>query len=293
MLTGGNVESRAVPMLLLHGGGSDNSGISWFHSFTALGADRRLIAIDLPGFGGTQEIPPLHGPKPMADFVARVAHEVGVSSAIVVGVSMGGDVALNVALRHPGLVAGLVLISPGGLAPRVKGPFTHRFAWLGAQLPDWLLLPLSRVANMFTGSVIRAIVADPTTLPVEVRDEFIRESRAPRAGIAYGRYNQATLGHARLTNDLTGEVSSIVAPTLLFHGLKDPIVDPEGSRRAAGLIRHARLVLLPNAGHWGQLEAHDTFATVTLEFLADIAPPPSPRPEPEPPLTYGRTHYDL
>ncbi len=88
-----------------------------------------MVAVDLPGFGGSRDAPALGGPDAMADFVVRVAAELGITRAAVFGVSMGGDVAMNVALRHPGFVAGLVLIAPGGLAERVGGPVTHYFTW--------------------------------------------------------------------------------------------------------------------------------------------------------------------
>ena len=270
VLLGGRDDGVGTPLLLIHGGGTDSAGISWFRAFNAFGADRRVVAVDLPGFGGTQEIPALGGPQPMADFVVDVARALGMPRAAVAGVSMGGDVALNVALRHPEFTAALILIAPGGLTERVGGRVTHFFSWLGAQLPDWVLLPLARVANRFTGPVLRAIVKDPATLPSEVVEEFVRESRVPGAGIAYGRYNQATLGRKSMRNNLLPRVHEITAPTLLFHGQDDPMVSPSDSQRAAELIPDARLVLAPGTGHWAQLEAHDLFAEETRRFLASL-----------------------
>lgn len=266
----GGTGNRNTPVVLIHGGGTDNAGISWFRSFSALGADRKVIAIDLPGFGGTREIPPLGGPGPMADFVVRVAEELAISKAVVAGVSMGGDVALNVARRHPDFAAALILIGPGGLADSVGGRPTHFVSWLGAQLPDWALLPLARLANQFAGTVLKAIVNDPATLPAEVVDEFVREARASKAGLGYARYNQATLGRSRLTNNLLPVVHEISAPTLFFHGQDDPIVDPAGSRRAAGLMPNAQLLIVPQTGHWAQLEAHELFIESARAFLRDV-----------------------
>ncbi|MDJ1371819.1 alpha/beta fold hydrolase [Gulosibacter molinativorax] len=273
VLKGGQAAGPGVPLVMIHGGGYDHAGISWYRSFESLGSARRLYAADLPGFGGSRAIAPLHGPVEMADFVVRVMNTMGVDRAVVVGVSMGGDVALNVVLQHPEFVAGLVLVSPGGLAERVGDPFTHRLAWLGAQIPDWLLLPMTRVANRYSGSAIKAFVKDASRLPDEVKREFVKEARAPRAGIAYGRYNQATLGRTRLTNNLRGRMHEIKVPTMLFHGAEDPMVSPDDSRYAAGAIPDARLVLVPDTGHWGQLEAHDAFTDAVLEFLAEIDPP--------------------
>lgn len=118
--------------------------------------------------------------------------------------------------------------------------------------------------------MLKAIVADPATLPPEVVDEFVREARAPRAGIAYGRYNQATLGRTRLRNNLLPRVHKITAPTLLFHGEADPMVSPADSRRAAEAIPGAQLVLVPGVGHWAQLEAHDRFATEARRLLSSL-----------------------
>ena len=259
-----------IPAILVHGGGTDNAGISWYRLFEPLAAGREVWALDLPGFGGSIEAPAVGGPRALAAVVAEVLQTLGVSRVLAFGVSMGGDVVLNLALDHPDLLAGLVLIAPGGLVPLFKNPRAHYWAWLAAQSPDWLLLPASRLANRFVGTALKAIVKDPATLPDEVVQEFVREARDPRGGIAYGRYNQATLGRRRMLNDLSERVGEITVPCLVFHGADDPLVDPEGSRRAAERMPDARLVLVPNCGHWAQLEAHDRFLAEVEPFLAEI-----------------------
>jgi pimeloyl-ACP methyl ester carboxylesterase len=124
VLVGGPTDAATIPAVLIRGGGTDNVGISWFHAFSALGADRRVIALDLPSFGGTMDVPPVGGPAPMSDLVVRVVDGLGLGTAAL-GVSMGGDVALNVALGQPDRPAALVLVAPGGLAERVGGRTTH------------------------------------------------------------------------------------------------------------------------------------------------------------------------
>jgi pimeloyl-ACP methyl ester carboxylesterase len=206
----------------------------------------------------------------MADVLAEAMTTLGIGPAAVCGVSMGGDVALNLALTHPERVAGLVLIAPGGLAPALGSAGRHRAAWLAAQLPDPVLLPAGRLANRFARAALRNIVKDPARLPAEVVDEFARLARDPRSVLGYSRYNQATLGRDRMLNDLTGRVQRISVPALFFHGADDPIVNPEGSRRAAELMPRARLVLVPDCGHWAQLERHDEFLAEVRPFLADL-----------------------
>lgn len=261
------------PIMLIHGGGTDNAAISWFRLLEPLSADREVWAIDLPGFGGSIDLPPVGGPVAMASVVADLMECLDLARVVVTGVSMGGDVALNLALRHPTVVAGLVLIAPGGLVPRLGGHAVQFLAWLATQSPDWLLLPAARFANRFVKAALHAIVVDPTTLPDEVVAEFVREARDRRGGLAYGRYNQATLGRTGMLNDLSSEVERIRVPVLLFHGEADPMVDPEGSRRAADQISGARLVMVPQCGHWAQLEAHDRFLVETRTFLDQLDEP--------------------
>lgn len=275
-LAGGRVRvlhggpADAPPFLLVHGGSNDNATISWYRMFEEFGSDHRVIAPELPGFGGTVGIDPVGGPAAQADFLARVLAELGVDRALVAGVSMGGDVVLNLALRHPDLIEGLVLIAPGGLVERVGNRFTHKAAWWSARLPDALLIPMAALANRFVGAALRAVVHDVATMPPEVVAEFRREARRPGASRGYLRYNQATLGPRGMRNNILPVVGEIAAPTLFFHGERDPMVPPEGSRRAAELMPNARLVLVPDCGHWAQLEAHDRFVDEVRAFLPTI-----------------------
>lgn len=151
-----------------------------------------------------------------------------------------------------------------GLVERIP----HQLAaWLAAQLPDAVLARLARVANRYVDRAIRAMVHDPESLPPEVVAAFVAEARRPGSGMGYARYNQATLGASRMRGDLSGIVDRITAPTLLFHGEQDRLVALAGSRRAADAMPRARLVAVPECGHWAQLEAADRFRDELVAFL--------------------------
>ncbi len=233
------------PLLLIHGGGTDNAAISWYDVYAAFGDDRQVVGLDLPGFGGTEGIEPVGGAVELADFVARVVGRLEIGRAVVVGVSMGGEVALQVALRLPG--AG-------------RGPGADRSRWTGPALsqpgPPAVGLarrPAARPAARPAGA------AGQHPGPGGAQGDGSRSSptaagggrrvppggRRPGAGLGYARYNQASLGPWSMRNNLLPVVHRITAPTLFFHGEDDPLVDPEGSLRASRRMPDARLVLVP------------------------------------------------
>ena len=92
ILRAGTGQDGAVPALLVHGGGYDPSAISWFHLFGALGSERPVVAVDLPGFGGSIEAPPVGGPDRMAAVVADVMDALvsGLRTWLTVGGAGGG-----------------------------------------------------------------------------------------------------------------------------------------------------------------------------------------------------------
>lgn len=122
-------------------------------------------------------------------------------------------------------------------------------------LPDAVLVPLARFANLFARTAMRALVADPQSLPPEIVDKFVRLSRDPRGSMGYGRYNQATVGRRGMLNDKSALTYRIRVPALIVHGKDDGMVDPEYSRRAAETMPDARLVEITDCGHWAQLDS--------------------------------------
>lgn len=267
---GDDAPKRGLPLVLIHGGGYDNASISWYYVYEARRRAHEVVGIDLPGAGGSVDAEPVGGPAQMAEVASEVMDALGIDRAAIYGCSMGGDVALHLALARPEKVAALVLIGPGGLAPRVGGALIHRMSWLMARLPDWILMPMMRWASRFARYAQRLTLHDPSLLAPALVDEFIREAQHPRGGLAYLRYNQATLGRSRLLNDLSDRVGEIEAPTLFFHGARDRFVDPSGSARAHQSMPNARLVLVEDCGHWAQLEQPERFEAETRAFLEGV-----------------------
>lgn len=261
---------RGRPLFLLHGGGTTNAAIAWRHLYAPLGANHEVIGIDFPGYGGTTGLEPIGDPDELAGFVARVADELGLADAVVFGGSMGGEVALRMALRHPHLVRGLVLVSPAGLMPIIGNRAAQAATWVYTRMmSERMWLAQTRLFRRF-GLSLGQIVHDPETLPSSVLAAMNREADRPRAGLGLYRYLRATIGPREMTNNLLPVVDQITAPTLFVHGEHDVQQPPETSRSAVELMPNARRILLPDCGHWAQLEAPERFRSEVTDFLASV-----------------------
>jgi len=266
----GLTEGDRTPILLIHGGGSDSAAVSWFRLIEPLSLDRPVIAPDLPGFGNTTGIDPVSSSAETADRLRLLLTELGCDRVVVCGVSMGGEIAVQFALRHPEATAALVAIAPGGFIRRYKNSVAQFLAWLALTPPESVNNAMVDVANRYARASLSRVVQDISTLPPEAADEYVRQARIPGSTRAYLRYNKAAIGPGRMRNNLLPQLPDITAPTLIFHGEDDPLVDPAGSVEAAGLIPSARLVMVPRCGHWAQLEVHDRFLTELGGFLSDV-----------------------
>lgn len=268
LLRGGE-PSRRPPVVLLHGGGS-NAAISWYRTIAPLSAEHRVIAPDLPGYGGTTGIAPVGDGAVLADFVARIMRRLGLADAVIVGSSIGGEIALNLALHHAELVCALVLVSPSGLLPVAGNRVVQFLAWLSTRLPEQALVSLSALSNR-SSTALRGIVRDPAGLPCDVVEEYRREARRRDFRLAFVRQTKVSVGPTAMRNNLLPLVGRITVPTLFVHGADDPVVPPETSRHAAERMPTAHRVVVSDSGHWAQLEAPDRFHTELTDFLSNLS----------------------
>lgn len=260
-----NHSPTRTPALLLHGGGYDHAGISWYRMVEALGTERAVIAPDLPGFGDTRTVPVKAQADLVADQVAALLDALAVGRVIVGGVSMGGEIALQFGLRHPDRTAAIVAVAPGGLRGRFGGPALNVATWLVLRVPDPGLALIARASAPWARKSIESIVRNP--LPGPVMDEFAAEARRGGSGVAYGQYNRLSIGPTRMLNNLLPYLAGLDIPTLFFHGEQDPIVPIQGSTNAASLMPDAALVRVADCGHWAHLEKHDEFMIAWRDFV--------------------------
>jgi len=241
------------PVLLImgHAYGAD----MWHRTAPVLAASYRVIRFDNRGAGRSSDPP---GPYPvplMAGDAVAVLDAAGAAAAHVYGVSMGGAIALQLALDHPGRVRSLIL---GATAASADG------ASRGAVSTRARTLVPAAALNRMAGKLLYG----PGT-PASRRAEDQQIVRRTRAS-GRGRRGQLT-GLAGF--DVTGRLAEIRIPTLVMHGAQDRIVPAASAQRLAGGIAGARLVVFPGAGHVYITDATQAANQEVLHFLAGIPGP--------------------
>jgi len=262
------------PVVLLHGLG--NSVLNWRHNVRALSNRYTVYAIDLPGHG-LSDIPPVLYDLPTgARFLDAFADGVGIEAAHVIGNSMGGVLAIELALRFPKRVHSIVLIGSAGLGRRLS-LLSLRIATLPI-LGEYVHRPNRRRLR----ALIDSMLYDPSRMdPEDFEERFGYQSRKGigRANLAILRYGVNLWGQRSAIYRLD-RISDIRSPVLLVWGQHDPLFPLAHARAAHERLPNAKLELFEEAGHWPQYEHPDRFNRLVIDFLAAEASEPTTTPMP-------------
>lgn len=243
------------PLLLIHG--FPLGSAMWRPQVESPPPGWRVIAPDLRGFGNS---PAPAGPvtmDSMADDLAALLAGLGVSSAVVCGLSMGGYVAFALLRRHPSLVRGLVLCDTKADADT-------------EEVRRGRLQSAARVEAEGTGSVVEAMLPKLLSPATARRQAALKEEvrgileSASRAGVA------AALKAMAARPDSTPMLRSINVPTQIIVGVDDQITPAGGAQLMARGIPGARIEVIPEAGHLPNLENTAAFDRALAGFLAGL-----------------------
>lgn len=241
-------------ILLLTGLGSKRLG--WVRQLPIFGREYRTLALDHRDVGDSD---PFEGPytvKDQADDAAALLRALDIESAHVVGISMGGMIALNLAVRHPELVKSLVLVSTSAGGGSHVGPTPEAAAVLR---PD----PEAEIGERAI-QTYRTITA-PGYLDAHPEEaELIRRAaqHKPMSLDSYTRQYGAVMSH-----DVTAHLHDLRVPTLVVHGDADPLVPPDNGYHLAEQIPRAKLTVYTDTGHIPIVERAEDFNRDVLEFI--------------------------
>jgi len=250
---------QGPPLVLVHGLAA--SVYSWSEVLAELAKRHDVVAVDLPGFGGS-EMPPDLTFAAYPPTVLGLMDQLGLARASLVGNSMGGAAAAAIAADHPDRVERLVLIDSAGLnlAPKDR-PAVLRL--VGA-LPGAVLerLPVRRA---LTRLALPQVFFDPRLVTEERFEEYL----APllRRGAVVSLSSLLSTPHADAAQ-FQALLRRIRAPTLILWGREDRWIPVAQADRFAAAIPNARLTILAGCGHLPQEERPLETAALVASFLA-------------------------
>ena len=248
------------PVLFLHGLGA--SLYTWRHILQPImQAGFRVIAFDNRGFGESDKPPTGYRNADYERLATALLDSLHIQDAVLVGHSMGGAIAAEVAIRDPQRVRGLVLIGAAGLGAREPLLFkVARWPVLGP-------LMVSFRGRSLTERLLRSTYADPEKVTPADVDQYYASVADP----SYGAALRAVLREFDF-NALDGRLERIQAATLLIWGAEDRWVPLGAGRGFAAQLLRVALVIVPHAGHAVQEEAPAETSRLLIRFLTQGLP---------------------
>jgi pyruvate dehydrogenase E2 component (dihydrolipoamide acetyltransferase) len=246
---------RGLPLVGIHGFGGDKE--SWLFMAALVGWSRGVIGIDLPGHGRSAGVPESRASvRHHAEAVVRTLDHAGIDRAVICGNSMGGGVALRLAVSWPDRVAGMVLVASVGRDIHTG----NALAWADGDNP---LIPRAEDIDQF---MKLALERPPPVGRAVIR--YVVTQRVRRADALHRLFRGFVLagGEAGVPSD----VAQIRCPALVIHGEQDRIIDKRTSEDLTRALPRAELVVLRGVGHVPQLEAPRAVGRLVERFARTL-----------------------
>ncbi|HMN53340.1 MAG TPA: alpha/beta hydrolase [Sphingopyxis sp.] len=241
-------------VVFIHSSGPGASGLSNFKQNVAAFADAgyRVLLPDMIGYGASSKPEGIDYTLALfPDPLFEALQQAGVTEAVLVGNSLGGGVAVQMALDHPGFATRLALMAPGCIE----------------ELPVYFAMPgIAKMVGDFTSpdftvedqkKLVSNLVYDPSV----ITDELVAER------YAVARTQPKDVLARMRTPNLAPRLGELPMPILGFWGLNDEFCPASGARRFLDACPDARFMTFNKVGHWVQVERTDEFNRYALAFL--------------------------
>lgn len=246
------------PVLLVHGSGPGVSAwANWRLTIPALAPQRRVIALDMVGFGFTDRPAGIrYGLDTWVAQAIGLLDALKIERADLIGNSFGGALALALAIRHPTRVRRLVLMGAAG----VSFPITPGLDAVWGYTPS--------IANM--RKLLDVFAYDRTLLGDELAELRYRASIQPGLQEAFSSMFPAPRQNAvEALASREEDIRALPHETLVLHGREDQVLPLSNSLTLAQWIARSQLHVFGHCGHWTQIEHAARFATLVENFLAE------------------------
>jgi pimeloyl-ACP methyl ester carboxylesterase len=228
---------QGEPLVLLHGTAIDSATLSYAPSLPTLAKVHRVIALDWPGYGQSELPRVSHTINDYVGLLLAFFDVKGLNRVHLAGFSMGGAVALGVALR----------------APRLR------------KAAVWSL----RRSRLLTQLVLNHLVfADASLVTPQLIDAVHNQLRTPEAERSFLAWLRGELRPFRYDTSYADRLPEVKLPTLLLHGQRDRVISWRNAEAAHRQLPQARLVVTPRCGHWLPREVPEIFQRELLTFTS-------------------------
>ncbi|WP_405189900.1 alpha/beta hydrolase [Streptomyces anulatus] len=234
----------ALPMVFVHG--TRFSAGQWSTQLAALRDEFPVAAVDLPGHGERSDQP--WSLSSATGIIASAVDSLGRGPALVVGHSLGGYAALEFARHHPERLRGLVL---AGASAATRGAWTTPYRWVAGLVPR---IPADRLARWNDRLLLRHY--PPDVVEATIRSGYAFHTLPAAWGEVLGRFDEGAMRH-------------VAAPALILNGEKDSLFR-SGEADFARAHPHARVELIPRAGHLANFDAPDAFTDAVRRFARQL-----------------------
>jgi 3-oxoadipate enol-lactonase len=245
------------PVLFMSGLGSTRLG--WWKQIGPFVLKFRVINMDNRDAGDSGLGTGPYTIADMAEDTAGVIKNLNLGQTHIIGISMGGMIAQELAIRHPELVDKLVLVSTTAGGPTGVNAKPEIMALLMCVEEESIE---TRVRRTFTAIAGEGYMAEhPDDLEIIVKGSIAK----PMSLESYQRQLGACIDHS--IRGVAEQLGKITAPTLIIHGECDPLIPYENGKYLAAHIKGARLSSYPGVGHLPPIEAPERFNREVIEFL--------------------------
>jgi pimeloyl-ACP methyl ester carboxylesterase len=251
--------SNGTPLVLIEGWGVALWG--WFRQLPELTKNHRVLVFDNRGVGKTSKPDHPYTAEMTATDTKLLLDDLGIDKAHILGTSMGGFIAQQVALSYPEKVTSLILA------------MTHFSGENHVPIPSDTMMalfafPTETISKEEAIKIRRSVAYSPEFTDnnknlFRLMDKWLDENPQPEKA----RINQANIGN---TLDSEKDLHKIQAPTLIIHGESDRIVSIKNAEKIHERIPNSKLVILKDAPHRIEIVEYKKFNTEILSFLADV-----------------------
>ncbi|AQH03620.1 acetoin dehydrogenase dihydrolipoyllysine-residue acetyltransferase subunit (plasmid) [Burkholderia sp. KK1] len=231
---GGDDAARSA-VLFLHGFGGDLD--NWLFNLDALAEKNRVFALDLPGHGQSTPNVPGTSLAALASFVGKFMDAVGIERAHLVGHSMGGGIAAQMAVDSPARVQSVSLISPAGFGDEVNNAYTEGF--------------VTAESRRELKPVVELLFANPELVSRQMLDDLLKYKRLDGVSDALTSLNAGLFAGGKQSAQPGGQLAESGKPVLIIWGAKDQIIPAAHAKNAP---EGATVKVFDDAGHMSQME---------------------------------------